>query len=340
MQTTISINQSRLRWVDLIRALGAFLVVLAHIQYSGASLEIVRMIYYALTRVAVPLFFMVSGFLLLSKNESYSDFFRKRALKVFIPFIIWSLIYLLWKQEGFDQPLLGILKSYFLKIIRGPRENHLWFFYELFGLYLFTPILRLYVERASIKDLFYFCGLWFLLIPVANLTQEFTPIHIGFEYYFLNGYIGYFIFGYLAAKLKFNRSHKFIALAVFFVFLIATTTGIYLREYYKMQTQYFEDYLSVNVVLMSCSLFVALINMPVSDSIYRIVSPLSRASFGIYLAHVIVIAQLFAFLPFSFLLTIGNGIFMMPLLGLLGFVATFLLVFLVQKIPILSKIVP
>ncbi len=340
MQTNNSIDQSRFQWVDLIRALGAFLVVLAHVQYSGAGPSLVSIFYYALTRVAVPLFFMASGFLLLSKDEPYLDFFRKRALKVFVPFVVWSVIYLVWKGEGLDQPLIVILKSYFVKILRGPRENHLWFFYELFGLYLFTPILRLYVGKASIKDLFYFCGLWFLLIPLANLIQEFTPIQIGFEYYFLNGYIGYFIFGYLAAKLKFNRSPKFVAWAVFVVCLIATTTGMYLRGYYKMQTQYFEDYLSVNVVLMSCSLFIALAQLTVSDSVYRIVSPLSRASFGIYLAHVIVMFQLFSFAPFSILPNIGTAILMIPLLGILGFGASFGLVFILQKLPILKNIVP
>ncbi len=340
MQTNNAIDQPHFRWIDLIRALAAFLVILAHVEYSGPGSSLVGIFYYALTRVAVPLFFMVSGFLLLSRNESYLEFFRKRLLKVFVPFIIWSVIYLVWKGENLDQPLFSMLKSYLVRIVRGPRENHLWFFYELFGLYLFTPILRVYVQKASIKDLLYFCGLWFLLTPLANLMQEFTPIQIGFEYYFLNGYIGYFIFGYLTAKLQFDRSHKLIALAVFFVQLVVTVTAIYLSRNDGIKTQYFEDYLSVNVVLMSCSLFIALIQLRVSDFIYRIVLPLSRASFGIYLAHVIVMFQFFSIYPFSILPMIGSAIFMIPLLGLLGFGLSFLLVFVLQKIPILRIAVP
>jgi surface polysaccharide O-acyltransferase-like enzyme len=340
MQTNDEINQSHFRWVDLIRALSAFLVVLAHVEYSGSGSSLVRIFYYALTRVAVPMFFMASGFLLLSKNEPYLEFFRKRFLKVFVPFIIWSVIYLIWKGELLDQPLLVILKGYFVKIIRGPRENHLWFFYQLFGLYLFTPILRLYVQKASIKDLLYFCGLWFLLTPLANLIQEFTPIQIGFEYGFLNGYIGYFIFGYLTTRLEFNRSHKYIAMAVFFIHLVATTWAMYLARYYEIRSQYFEDYLSFNVVLMSCSLFIVLTRLDVPDLIDRLTVPLSRASFGIYLAHVIVMFQLFSIPAFSSLPSMGSGFYMIPLLGLLGFGLSFLLVFILQKIPILKTIVP
>ncbi len=340
MQTGNAIDPPHFRWIDLIRAFGAFLVVLAHVEYAGPGSGLVGIFYYALTRVAVPLFFVVSGYLLLSRNESYLEFFRKRLLKVFVPFVIWSVIYLLWKGESLDQPFFTILKVYLVKIVRGPRENHLWFFYELFGLYLFTPILRLYVQKAAVKDLFYFCGLWFVLTPLVNLLEEFTSIQIGFEYYFLNGYIGYFMFGYLAAKLQFERSHRWIALAVFFLQLIVTVLAVYLCEYYEIKTQYFGDYLSVNVVLMACALFIALTQLPVSDLVYRITLPLSRASFGIYLAHVIVMFQIFSIYPFSVLPALGSAIFMIPLLGLVGFGFSFLLVFVLQKVPVLRLAVP
>lgn len=340
MQTNNSIVHPRFKSVDLIRALGAFLVVLAHVQYSGAGSSLIRISYYAFTRVAVPLFFMLSGFLLLSRSEPLWDFFRKRAFKVFIPFIIWSVIYLIWKGEAFDQPFVDILKIYLVKILRGPRESHLWYFYELIGLYLFTPILRLYVEKASNKDLLYFCGIWFLLTPLLNLVQEFTPILFGFPFYYFKGYIGYFIFGYLTSRLQFHKNQRLIALAVFVASLIATIAGMYIAGYYKMRTQYFEDYLSMNVVLMSFAFFVMLIHLNIPDYLYRAILPFSRASFGIYLAHVIVMYQLLLIPPFSFLPFMGSALYVIPILGILGFGFSFLLVFAMQKIPILRNIVP
>jgi len=340
MQTNNLVDNPRLEWIDLIRALGAFLVVLAHVQYSGNGSGLIQIYYYALTRVAVPLFFMASGYLLLSKNEPYLDFFKKRVLKVFIPFVVWSVIYLVWKGEALDKPILTILKTYTLGIIRGPRENHLWFFYELFGLYLFTPILRVFVEKASLTDLSYFCGIWFLLVPFANLVQEFTPIKIGFEYQFLGGYIGYFIFGYLAGKLFIAQLQKAGAGMVFFISLIATIMGMYLTRVYGLKTQYFEDYLSVNVVLMSAALFVILVESQVSNFAYRIIAPLSRASFGIYLVHVIIMVEIFSKTSLSILSMIGSAIYMIPLLGLLGYLISFILIFIMQKIPILKFIVP
>lgn len=340
MQTEKTLDQFRLKWLDVIRALGAFLVVLAHVEYHGTGQGFAANFYFALTRTAVPLFFMASGFLLLSKNESYSGFFRKRALKVFVPFLIWSVIYLVWQGESFDQPFLTILKTYFIKIVRGPRANHLWFFYELFGLYLFTPILRLFVRKAENKDLFYLCGIWFLFTPIAGLLQEFASLDIGVEYYFLNGYIGYFIFGYLAGRLQFTRSHKLIAAAVFLVSLIVTMAGFYLFELYDVKSQYIGSYLSVNIVLMSTSLFVMFTGLDVPDKIYPAVSLLSRASFGVYLAHVLVMAEFFSIPFFSSLTLIGSAVYLIPLMGLMSYALSLLLIVILQKIPILKYIVP
>ena len=324
------------RWVDLIRVLGAFLVVVAHISFSGSGSPLAAAYYFVLSRIAVPLFFMVSGYLLLGKEESYRDFFRKRALKVFVPFLVWSVIYLLWKREGFDQPFsLKLVASYLMKTIRGPRENHLWFFYALIGLYLFTPILRVFVSKASLRDLFYFCGLWFLVVPVFSFVQEFTPIRIGFELYFIAGYSGYFMLGYLLGKFEFTHLQSYGLGLLFLLFSIATTL---LNA--RLESEYFVSYLSMNIVLMTVFAFILLREVQIGDRLNNILLPLSRASFGIYLAHVIVLAELEKLPIVSGWFSIGSSTYMIPLLGLMVFLVSFILVALIQKIPVLRWIVP
>jgi surface polysaccharide O-acyltransferase-like enzyme len=279
---------------------------------------------------------MVSGYLLLRKEESYGDFFKKRALKVLVPFFIWSVIYLLWKREGFDLPFsIKLVASYALKILRGPRENHLWFFYALIGLYLFTPILRVFVARASLRDLIYFCGLWFLVVPVFSFVQEFTPIKIGFELYFIAGYSGYFVLGHLLGKFQYTRAQLYILAFLLLIFSVGTTALTYL-----VKSEYFVSYLSMNIVLMTAFAFILLREVQIGDNLNRFLVPLSRASFGIYLAHVIVLAELEK-LPFiSSWFLAGSSVYMIPILGLLGFFVSFILVVVIQKIPILRWIVP
>jgi surface polysaccharide O-acyltransferase-like enzyme len=325
-----------LRWVDLVRVVGAFLVVVAHVSFKGGGSVLISTYYYVLSRVAVPLFFMVSGYLLLRKEEPYGEFFRKRALKVFIPFLVWSVIYLLWKREGFDQPFsLKIVVSYLLKIVRGPRENHLWFFYALIGLYLFTPILRVFVSKATMRDLFYFCGLWFLVVPVLSFLQEFTSLKIGFELYFIAGYSGYFMLGYLLGKLEFTRPQLYGLAFLFLLFSIGTTL-----LNVSVKSEYFVSYLSMNVVLMTAFAFILLREVHIGDRLNGFLVPLSRASFGIYLAHVIVMAELEKLPLVSGWFSMGSSVYMIPLLGLMVFLVSFVLVAIIQKIPILRWIVP
>jgi surface polysaccharide O-acyltransferase-like enzyme len=329
------------RWVDLIRVIGAFLVVMAHVSYQGGGSVLISSYYFVVSRVAVPLFFMVSGFLLLAKEESYRDFFRKRALKVLLPFLIWSVIYMLWKREGFDQPFsMKLVMSYVLKIIRGPRENHLWFFYVLIGLYLFTPILRVFVARATSRDLIYFCSLWFVVVPVFSFLQEFTPVRIGFELYFVAGYSGYFVLGYLLGMFQYTRRQLYGLAALLLIFSLATTAVQYFVNSRGLTTEYFVGYLSVNIVLMTAFAFILLREVQIGDNLYNILAPLSRASFGIYLVHVIVLDE-FQKLPYiSSWFSVGSSVYMVPILGLLGFFVSFIIVAVIQKIPVLRWSVP
>ena len=332
---------STFRWVDLIRVVGAFLVVMAHVSYQGSGSVLISLYYSVLSRVAVPLFFMVSGYLLLRKEEPYGDFFRKRALKVLIPFFIWSVIYLLWKREGFDQPFsMKLVASYLLKILRGPRENHLWFFYALIGLYLFTPILRVFVARASLQDLYYFCGLWFVVVPVFSFVQEFTPVKIGFELYFIAGYSGYFMLGYLLGMFQYTHRQLYGLAILFLIFSLGSTVVQYFVSLHGPTTEYFVGYLSMNIVLMTAFAFVLLREVQVGDNLYNILAPLSRASFGIYLVHVIVLAELEKLPVVSSWFSAGSSVYMIPLLGLLGFFVSFIIVAVIQKIPVLRWIVP
>jgi surface polysaccharide O-acyltransferase-like enzyme len=341
MENTPQTDFTKQRWLDLVRVLGAFLVVLAHINvfYQGPSWWVSSFFYFGITRVAVPLFFMASGYLLLSKNEPLQDFFQKRVAKILLPFLAWSIIYLIWKGEGMGKPLPSVIAAYIIRIANRPSEQHLWYLYELFGLYLFTPILRLYLQKAQKQDLYYFLGAWFVLIPIVFLLREFTPIKLGLSYPFLGGYIGYFLFGYFVGHYMENPNKR-IAGIIHILAVITTVAGLWYRAAYDVKSQYFEEYLSANVVLMSWSLFVLLKDIQVPDRLYQFIIPLKNTSFGIYLVHMIVITELCTREPFAVLTRIGSGLYMPFVMAVIGFTLSFLVTYIMQKIPILKSIVP
>ncbi len=115
---------NRILWVDVIKVFSIFAVLFLHsaapILDAYAQIEMdywdIGNIYDASVRMAVPLFFMLTGTLLLnSKEESLSIFFKKRLFKVVIPLIAWSFIYILFRKYIKEQDInivIQLLKSF------------------------------------------------------------------------------------------------------------------------------------------------------------------------------------------------------------------------------------
>ncbi len=89
-----SLSTKPILWVDFIRSISIFLVIVIHVagslMYKWGEISksdwMMGNVYDTFARVSVPLMFMVSGYLLLGKQESISAFYFKRFRKVFIPF--------------------------------------------------------------------------------------------------------------------------------------------------------------------------------------------------------------------------------------------------------------
>lgn len=100
--------------------------------------------------VGVPLFVMLSGALLLGKQESLKDFFKKRFTRILIPFLIWSIIIgflLFYKEHHTLSGSIGwIVSSTLTKGVIGIY----WYVYLIAGLYLITPLLRHIIANGGI----------------------------------------------------------------------------------------------------------------------------------------------------------------------------------------------
>src|SRR5580704_5615484 len=96
---------NRLLYAGVIRAFALFLVIFGHVFSSycenldayGRGIWWITNVMNTFIRPCGPLFFMVSGLLLLdpAKSEPLSAFFKKRGKKI-LAFAAWSLLYALW----------------------------------------------------------------------------------------------------------------------------------------------------------------------------------------------------------------------------------------------------
>jgi surface polysaccharide O-acyltransferase-like enzyme len=343
-----------LPWADLIRTVAIFLVITVHVSGQITNLWgkvpesdwFIANIYGGIARICVPLFFMISGYLLLPRSESLGSFYRRRMLKIVIPFIVWSLIYLGWycgNHPGMCtapliQKLLFVQGTYY----------HLWFMYSLIGIYLILPVLRLLVRRdADRKILWYLIGLWLIFQSAFNFLTYFGHFRIGISAPLATGFVGFFLLGYLLGPWKLSRSMALLAAAAWVLATIATILGTYLltRASGKFEN-YFYGFTTPNVIISTVSAFLLL--KWISENWFgtfftnsRIIRNLAAASFGIYLVHVLVIEILQGWIPGVHLdSSIGNPLWSIPLVCLAVFLISFGVVRLLQKIPVLDRIVP
>ena len=94
----VIVIHKRMLWADVVRIIAIYLVVQIHTSSDAFSSSFFShgpgIILSKLGVVSVPLFVMLSGALLLGKQESYKTFFSKRCIKVLIPWIIWTFVYM------------------------------------------------------------------------------------------------------------------------------------------------------------------------------------------------------------------------------------------------------
>jgi len=100
---------SRILYIDILRIISIFAVVVLHvsapfvvnIHTNGIETWWVGNIMDSSTRWCVPILIMISGKLMLGNEKEIElrDFLKKRLLKVLIPLLAWSFIYMVWSYR-------------------------------------------------------------------------------------------------------------------------------------------------------------------------------------------------------------------------------------------------
>ena len=143
-------------YIDVLRVISAVGVIYTHTAASGLRAGVLGAAPYV-TRgwhfmnlvtsfafTAVPLFFMISGFLLFSdeKTQDVSYLFRHRLPRLLIPLAVWTLIYAAWLSftSGEGAFLAGVLTR-LRDALYDPVNVSLWFLYALIILYILSPFL-------------------------------------------------------------------------------------------------------------------------------------------------------------------------------------------------------
>lgn len=351
-------NEQREVWIDWMRVVACLLVMLVHstepFYLGGEGSRVLTRgdafwvsFFEMISRACVPLFVVASSYLQFPLHYPTGEFFRRRAVRILIPFAVWTVFYaLVWGEpvENFRSLLLNF----------NYAAGHLWFVYMLCGLYLLMPLLSPWAEKVGKKELGFYLGLCLLTTILPYVREAFggsAPViygptgipnparyplwgeaswnAYGLLYYF-SGFIFYLLMGLYLRRFVGELSWK-KTWAVVAPCLIAggalTFGGFYRRILADAVSFPFEGPVgfaalwetpicndTIGVALMTVGTTLLLRKLSSSGSFYRkAVVPASEAGYGIYLSH------LFILLFFSGLYRNAMGV---GEAGILGFWTT------------------
>ena len=287
---------------------------------------------------------MVTGFLLLNKQEPIFVFFSKRIKKILVPLIVWSIVYTMFKIY-YDHNI-SMSWTLFVDVVYKPVYFHLWFLYAIIALYLYIPILRVLTQHVDNNVLYYFVCIWFITVGLIPFIELIFHIKMPMKYYLtmFSGYSGYLLLGFLLAQVSFTKMRLYITCVIFLFGLIVTIFGTYYLTVEKGKyVGYFDSYTSPNVILLANSTFL-LIKFSVeklqifnNKKIISFIAFVSSSSFGIYLIHIIFYRLLSnGSLGGTLSGFVGNPIWSVPLSVFTIFLFS---LFILSKIPYLNKII-
>ena len=349
-------SKSRHFYIDAIRSYAIFLIVLLHV--SADYVEVYKNIPFghwlsgnlfdSFSQIGVPLFLMISGFLLLTNyhEENVRIFFKKRFLKVFVPFLIWSAFYFFWRGLFHGEALnfLSVLRDF----ITTKSYYHLGFFYYLLSLYIATPfIYQLVKNRALITP---FLSLWFIFVSVNGLLRPLNFYsRIGSELF--TPFVGIYISGYALGNDVLLWVKRFSPKIWFLIFLasnIVVFSGTAFISLFKdkfISTLYI--YYTPFVFLSSIAIFLIFKNIKVlkfnkkHKLLTVIVNKISPISFGIYLIHPAVIEILYRYVinrPSP--IASPHPLIFIPVFSIAVFVISSIIISMFKKLPLLRYAVP
>ncbi len=166
-------------YLELLRAGLMFLVILTHTGTrgfflfsvsEGSPLYAFYLCVSMLCQCAVPVYWMISGAVLLPKEESLARLYRRRVLRMAVTLLLFSLLYHVWLVR------VGLLDSFsprfFLDTLyTGQWAASFWFLYAYLGMLMLLPLLRRMVKAMPRGCFLYLLALVLVMRGVRPIAE-------------------------------------------------------------------------------------------------------------------------------------------------------------------------
>ena len=318
-----TVMESRNVSLDLLRILACLGVITGHTAGSFTFYDYVEIgslhwqesvVMNGLIRWSVPVFAMLTGFFSLNPNKALplKKLYGNKVLRLVISVIFWTCFYALTLHSKW-YPF-------------GRLDNHFWYIGMCIGLYISMPVLRMIASDE--KLLSYSCWIW-LGIRTYYFIGRFVEVPIAITDYVFADFVGYCLWGYYLSRIKMSKKQA-VCVYVFGLVVLVTNCVVPLFTHTIL---FGNETLGVIIPSLAIFLFALKHSCHVGDRLEKAIENVSKLTFGIYMVHVFVLAELFSrmyrFIQQPILLT-------MICVGAV-FVISFGIVWAIKKIPFVGR---
>ena len=342
--------KERVLYLDFLRCLAIFLVIILH---SNAPVLVnpdfyqlpswyLCMLLDPLNRTGVPLFFMISGYLLLSRTSTKDlcKFYKHNIPKLLVPLFAWNIIYFWARTQIFHVEIN--FKSFVEVLLSQGISYHMWFIYTMLAIYIFCPFLKRLVDGCTQTQLFSLICIILFPTAILPLVASHLPIEIGLFNLFslgeLQARVGYFLLGYLLGNWDMKKGGRYsvyiLGLASYVACLygnLSTSSSEEIPLPFESGTAIFQYFIAASIYLFVKALFSEYSTHTSAER--SVLSWLSKRAYGVYWVHVLVLDVV--------TLIIGSSMPIPLFIGYrIGFTTAISLIFtiIISFVPIVRKI--
>lgn len=307
-------SKKRVVWLDLLRVVATCFVPMAHLcsNVINQTAGVLSADYLALNfvnsmcRWVVPVFVMISGVFFLDKEKECDPkkLFKKNIVRMASAFLFWSFLYAL--QQNL-LPAIGSHKeippfserAFINDFISG--EYHMWYLYMIALLYLVTPLIKVFTDNATKKQLeafmvlsFIFANLIPMLLCIPFVKQfEFDTVYDDLNLSFISGYAGLYIAGQYMVRYPFRKKVRtFIYAMGFFGYALTAGLNLWVSVRNDDPAKTFLNVEHASTVMIAYAIFTffqhVVSKVEFKESRVKLIKWLSARSFGVFLCHVLV----------------------------------------------------
>jgi len=361
-------TKPRVAELDFIRAVAMLMVIILHVSaaYVAYSRTDSNVFYLGIilnqwSRICLPLFVFVSGFGLFyrygekGRLNVVKDFFCRRIYLVFLPYLVWSLIYMILRDvfnpsfHFIGLPFKVALLSYINWTFKENIHTPIWFVMMIVQLYAVFPILINPIEKISSEPRIAIAANFtvFLILTIYFryfMTMSGIKIIDWLQKYYSVNLLGWYFYFLLGGIVAYNWSnYKEISLNRFAVALLyIITTLLVILEAYLGFLKYGQEHLGLYtstrpaVVINSMAaiplLFILAKKVMKWDIAARFFTLTARYSYGIFFVHpqvLTVVKQLMGFIYGTY----TTRIFYFALVFILTVCGSYLFCYILDKMP-------